>query len=170
MSSIDLFYQGEGLREIQHLEIEPDATFAIVKARLAGRHGLSTEVLLIFIEDEDEPLDDQRCVQDHAGPTGLKLHAHRCHHVEVTVTFNNETVEHCFRPGATIAKVKRWAAEHKFGMTEEEAGEHVLQIAGTHERPAPGDHIGGLTACPNCKLAFDLVPDERVNGASKVQE
>ena len=49
-------------------------------------------------------------------------------------------------------------------MTPEEAGEHVLQVAGTQERPAPGTHLGALTTHPTCKVAFDLVPDERVNG------
>ena len=40
----------------------------------------------------------------------------------------------------------------------------MLQIAGTHDRPAPGTHLGTLAACPECCFAFDLVPDERVNG------
>ena len=50
-------------------------------------------------------------------------------------------------------------------MTEEEAGEHVLQIVGTQDRPPPGAHIGTLTSCPTCRVHFDLVPDERINGA-----
>ena len=50
-------------------------------------------------------------------------------------------------------------------MTGEEAGEHVLQIAGTKDRPDPGTHLGTIASCPACKIAFDLVPDERVNGS-----
>lgn len=165
MKSIDLFYQGEGLGEIKHLEIEPDATFVTLKARLVEVHGLAPDVLC-FLEDEDDPIGDDVPLAEHTSPKGLKVHVHRCRHVEVTVTFNGETVERRLGPGATIAHVKRWAAERKFGMSEEEAGEHVLQIAGTHERPAPGTHIGALTDGKACGLAFDLVPDERVNGAS----
>ena len=52
-------------------------------------------------------------------------------------------------------------------MSEDEAGEHVLQIAGTHDRPAPGTHIGSLTNDKADSLSFDLVPDERVNGAAR---
>jgi hypothetical protein len=52
-------------------------------------------------------------------------------------------------------------------MTEEEAGEHLLQIAGTTDRPTPGTHIGTLTSCPDCRVRFDLVPDERVNGSAE---
>jgi hypothetical protein len=165
MASIDIFYQGEGLREIEHIEVGPEHTFSTLKALIIEKHGLEGDVL-IFLEDSDEPLDETVVVRQHVGPTGLKAHLHRCRHVEVDVRFNNETVHHRFGPGATIARVKRWAAEHKFGMTPEEASEHVLQILGTQDRPSPGTHLGALTKCPHCRLAFDLVPDQRVNGAS----
>ena len=80
------------------------------------------------------------------------------------MTFNGETVHDRFAPGTTIARVKRWAAEKEFGMSREEASEHVLQLSGSQERPAPGTHLGALVTCKVCKLSFDLVPDERVNG------
>jgi len=166
MKSIDLFYQAEGLREIEHIEIEPDTTFADLREKLREKHGIAADALL-FVEDDDDPADDVVQLKDRAGPKGLKVHIHRCRHIEVTVTFNCETVEHRFAPSATVARVKRWAAERKFGMTGEEASEHVLQIAGTHERPTPGTHIGALTNGLICGLAFDLVADERVNGASE---
>lgn len=165
MASIDIFYQGEGLREIEHVEFGPDHSFSALKALLIEKHGLQGDVLL-FLEDSDEPLDETLIVREHVGPAGLKAHLHRCRHIGVDVRFNSETVHHRFGPGATIARVKRWAAERQFGMTPEEASEHVLQIAGTQERPSPGTHIGALTSCPNCRLAFDLVPDQRVNGDS----
>jgi len=165
MKSIDLFYQGEGIGEIGHIELDADATFAILKVRLVEKHGVAHDVLM-FLEGEDEPIDEAILIGDRATAKGLKVHVHRCRHVEVTVTFNGETVERRFSPSATVARVKHWAAEDKFGMSDEEAGEHVLQIAGTHDRPAPGTHIGALTDGKVCGLAFDLVPDERVNGAS----
>ncbi|MGX1199224.1 hypothetical protein [Parvibaculum sp. MBR-TMA-1.3b-4.2] len=165
MKSIDLFYQGEGVGEVEHLELEPEATFAVLKAHLVEKHKISVDALL-FIEDEDEPIDEGVLLKDRGTAKGLKVHIHRCRHVEVTVTFNGETVERRFPPSATVARVKRWAAEKKFGMSEEEAGEHVLQIAGTHDRPAPGTHIGALTDGKVCGVAFDLVPDERINGAA----
>lgn len=165
MKSVDLFYQAEGVAEIAHIEVEPDATFAMLKARLTQIHGLPDEALL-FLEDDQEPVNDAIRIEERATEKGLKAHVHRCRHIDVTVTFNGETVEHRFSPSTTIARVKKWAAEQKFGMSEDEAGEHVLQIAGTHKRPAPGTHIGSLTDGKVCALAFDLVPDERVNGAS----
>jgi hypothetical protein len=167
MKYIDLFYQGEGVGDVSHIELEPDATFATLKARLTEKHAVPMDAL-VFVEDEDEPIDEVVLVRDRATAKGVKVHVHRCRHVEVMVTFNGETVDRRFSPSATVARVKRWAAEHKFGMSKEEAGEHVLQIAGSHDRPAPGTHIGSLTDGKVCGVAFDLVADERVNGATGV--
>lgn len=166
MKSIDLFCQGEGVGEIVHIELGLDATFAVLKARLTEKYGITDDTML-FVEDEDEPIDESVLVKKRATATGLKVHIHRCRHVNVTVMFNGETVEHHFAPSATVARVKCWAAEKEFGMSEDEAGEHVLQIAGTHERPAPGTHIGALTDDKADIVSFDLVPDERVNGATE---
>lgn len=166
MKSIDLFCQGEGVGEIVHIELAPDATFAVLKARLTEKYRIGDDALL-FIEDEDDPIDESVLVKDRATATGLKVHIHRCRHVKVTVMYNGRTVECHFPPSATIARVKRWAAVKEFGMSEEEAGEHVLQISGTHDRPAPGTHIGALTNDKTDRLSFDLVADERVNGAAK---
>jgi hypothetical protein len=165
MKLIDLYYQGEGFGEIKHLEIEPDATFAVLKSRLSELHGVAPDVS-IFLEDENAPIGDDIPLKEHASHKGLKVHIHRCRHVEVTVTFNGVTVERQFSPSSTVARVKRWAAERKFGMSEEDAGEHVLQIAGTHDRPVPNTHIGSLTDGKVCGVAFDLVANERVNGGS----
>ena len=164
MNAIDIFYQGEGLREIEHIEVDADHNFGAVKALLVEKHGFHSDVL-IFLEDTDEPVEEILIIRDHTGPAGVKAHIHRCRQVETAVAFNGETVRHPFGPGTTIARVKKWAAEHKFGMNAEEASEHVLQITGTHERPAPGTHLGSLATHTHCRISFDLVPDQRVNGA-----
>lgn len=166
MKLIDIFCQGEGIREILHIELEPDASFVVLKSLLAEKNRIPDGVL-VFIEDEDEPLDETALVKDCATATGLKVHLHRCRHVKVIVMFNGKTVDCHFAPSATIASVKRWAAEKEFGMSQDEASEHVLQITGTHDRPPPGTHIGALTDDKVDSLSFDLVPDERINGASK---
>jgi hypothetical protein len=167
MNGIDIFYQGEGISGTEHLEFPGDETIAALKIHLAKRHGFGEDII-IFLEDEDEPADEKKRVHHCAGPAGVKVHVHRCRHIAVSVTFNGETVTHKFPPSATIARVKKWAAEHKFGMTAEEAGEHVLQLKGTKDRPSASTHIGALVTHHKCELAFDLVPDERVQGSSEV--
>ena len=59
----------------------------------------------------------------------------------------------------------RWAALKAFGLSEEDASEHALQIAGTVTRPEPDTHIGTLVHCPDCAIVLDLVAIERINGA-----
>ncbi|HMP07228.1 MAG TPA: hypothetical protein PJ982_12825 [Lacipirellulaceae bacterium] len=163
MKNIDVFYQVEGVAGIEHAEFPGNTTLAALKAQLAKKHGLGADVLA-FVEDGEEPADNGKHLGQIAEATGVKLHLHRCRRIEVTVTFNNETVDDKFAPGTTVARVKRWAAEKKFGMSPEETGEHVLQLAGAKDRPSPSTHIGALVKHGKCALAFDLVPDERVNG------
>src|SRR4051812_18054803 len=89
MNSIDVFYQGEGVAGIEHTEFPANTTFAALKAQLAKKHGLGNDVL-VFIEDDEEAADNGKHLGQFAGPTGVKLHLHRCRHIEVKVTFNNE--------------------------------------------------------------------------------
>lgn len=165
MSSISVFYQGEGLPDIEHIEADSDETLAAVRKIIREKHGIDTEALL-YVEDADEPADERSKLCDHAGRAGVKIHIHRCRKVEVSVSFNGETVERKFSPATTVARVKNWAAEREFGMTPQEAGEHILQISGTQDRPDPGTHLGRLVSCPGCEISFDLVPNERINGAA----
>ena len=152
--------------EIEHQEIELDQTLEELKQALIEKHSLPNEVLL-FVEDVDDELDSGKEASLHSSKHGLKVHIHRCRKVQVEVNYNGQTVERRFGPGTTIARVKRWAAEREFGMSPDEAGEHVLQITGTDDRPEPGRHLGTLVAYPDCHISFDLVPDERIQGALK---
>ena len=86
MSSIDVFYQGEGIREIAHFEADPEQSFAALKLAIIEKHGMNKDTL-IYLEDSDEPLDERHFVRDHVGRAGIKAHLHRCRHVAVAVTF-----------------------------------------------------------------------------------
>ena len=166
MNYIDVFYQAEGLGDVGHVKAEPDMRFEELKELLAEKVGLPVETILLFVEDKVGAVDDDALLKDYAEGKVLKIHLHRLREVEVRVAFNGVSAEARFSPSATVSQVKGWAAQCKFGMTKEEAGEHVLQIVGTHVRPRSGTHIGSLTDEKTCALAFDLVPHERVNGFS----
>jgi hypothetical protein len=165
MSTIDVFYQGEGLRDFEHTQVNADESVRSLKARIAEKHGLAILDVFLFAEDSAEPLDEAVIVGTIAVEPRLKVHMHRCRHVDVSVTFAGRTVSRRFGPGTTIAHIKHWAAENEFKMSKEDASEHLLQVAGSHVRPAPGTHIGTLVSSPGCKIAFDLVADQRVNGS-----
>lgn len=164
MTSVDVFYQGEGIQGIGQFEAEATYSFAVIKLAIIERHRLKLGTRL-YLEDNDAPVDEWHLVGSYAGRGGVKIHLHRCRHIAAAINFNGDTVRHRFGPGTTLARAKAWAAERMFGMTPAEAGEHALQISGTQEQPSPGVHLGALASCPTCSTAFDLVPSERVNGA-----
>jgi len=163
MRTIDIFYQGEGLSDIEHLQLRDDKTFADLKEALVAAGHADSETTL-YIENENEPVEACARLDEFDCRRGLRIHLARCRRVEVEVTFNGCTAEREFSPARTLARVKRWAAQRGFDMTAEEAGEHALQIEGTHVRPPLNVHVGALATHGACKLDFDLVPDERING------
>ena len=150
--------------EIQYSEIDVDATCADFKADLAEKHGIVVGQSFLFAEDADEALADGVRLGDLGCAAAIKLHINRYRLIRISVTFNNRTVEREFTPGSTATRIKLWAATLEFNMTPEDAGEHVLQVTTTGYRPRPNSHVGALVS-RNCAIAFDLVTDERVNGA-----
>lgn len=166
MQGVSVFYQGHGISQFEEIVVERDHTIAMVRAAIMQRHGLK-EGLLLFVEEKETPLGDEVRIETLCVATEIKMHVSHCEKVAVSVAFAGQVVHHTFSPARTVGAVKRWAAIEKFGMSEAEASEHQLQIAGTKDRPPVGTHIGTLTHCPECKVRFDVVPDERVNGASR---
>lgn len=165
MSTIALFYQAETLDRVEHATFPVDATVADVLAELRAKLG-ADEAAILFLEDADEPAELGARLRDLNHGKAVKVHVHRCRHIAISVTFNSKAEEHRFAPAATVARVKRWATDKAFKMSPAEAAEHVLQLSGTTERPNPGTHLGALAKHPKCQVGFDLVPNERVNGAS----
>lgn len=164
MKSIDIFYQGDGITTLEHIEVDEATTFAALHDLIAKKLGIDDGSIL-YIEDEDEPADGKDIVGKKASRAGIKVHVHRCKKIAVSVHFKDKTVRDDFAPGTTIARIKRWAAVRKFGMTEEEASDHHLQLTGTTDQPDPGTHVGTLTRGRKCEVAFDLVTTPKVNGA-----
>lgn len=163
MTTINIFFQGENHKGIGHCEIDANDTFASLKTMLK-KQDLVFDDTFIFLEDSDEPVTDESHIRDFAKSGAIKIHFHRRRKIEVKVMFNGETIDRRFPVSATIARIKKWAAERKFGMDREEASEHVLQISGSHDRPSSNVNLGTLVQCQK-PICFDLVPDERVNGA-----
>lgn len=163
MKTIDIFYQGEGITALEHIEIGDHEAFGALRATLAKKHNLGNDACL-FVEDEAEPVAEDVLIKSRAGRAGVKVHIHRCREIKVTVHFKDKSVHEKFAPGTTVARVKHWVATRKFGMTEEEASDHHLQLAGTTIQPDPGTHIGTLVTSDKCAVEFDLVSTPKVNG------
>lgn len=165
MSKINVFLQGEGIKDVVRLQLDPQSTALDVK-RTCASHGVEANgETAVFLEDQDEPLAEATTLASVAGKHGVRMHVHRCRRIEVKVTYSGRTVDRVFGPGATVGSVKRWAAK-ELGIPKEDAAELILQIAGTQDQPDVDVHIGTLATCPACALAFDLVPNPRIQGAA----
>jgi hypothetical protein len=143
---------------LARLEFVEGAVVADLLRHLEGR-GTNIAELLVFIEDQDQPLEHHHPLHGHHNPV---FHVHRCREIAVTVNYNAETFHHKFAPSATIAAVTRWSVK-KAHLGEAEAAEHVLQICGTNVQPPANAHLGTLVS-KGCDIAFDLVRKQLVQG------
>lgn len=163
MERIEIFVQGEALRDIEIVDLRAEDSVDDLVAAARGL-GLPTEgEVFVFLEDSE---------QSHEGDCKLKnigighhsrVHCHRCRKVEVTVNYNAENKCHPFPPSATVGRVKEWA-DRKFDLQGVDATEHALQICGTRDRPDEDIHIGALVSAGHCDLCFDLVAKIRIEG------
>lgn len=161
-----VYIQSEHFPDIKLVEINDDATIDELKRAVLALlpPGTDSTELTLSVEDDD---DDAHVGATHVKHLkkehGVRVHLHRCKHVDVHVRFGAEVVHRQFRPAATVGRVRLWAG-HKLGMAPGDIAEHVLQIAGTTEQPDVDIHVGTLTKCPQCSVTFDLVPAHRING------
>jgi hypothetical protein len=166
MNRIEILLQGEGFTEIEVIRLEAGMVVReVLHAAGACCKMPPADELRVFAEDEDEPLELDHPLPGHQPGKPLRLHVHRCHRVTVTVAFNGESETRPFGPARTIEAIRKWAALVAFKLAPTDAAEHVLQVAGTTNRPDPDTHVGALVSCPDCLIHFDLVPLKRVEGA-----
>lgn len=163
---IRVYVQSEHFPDIKLVEIDDNASIEDLKRAAIALlpAGADADGLILTVEDDEDGAHDKaKRVKDLRGEHGVRVHLHRCKHVDVTVRFGAEKVEHKFKPAATVGRVRQWAG-HRLGMKPGDIAEHVLQIAGTNVQPEVDVHIGTLTRCPACAIVFDLVPAHRING------
>lgn len=167
MKKIELFIQGEGIKDIVLIEVLPTSTIGDLLKRVKDDGIIKDdfENIMVYLEDEEHHIDSDKCLDDAGVHHRKHVHIHRCHKVEVTANFNGQAKSHSFSPSTTIKHVWKWATgPHGFNLTEVDATEHALQICGTNIRPDEDIHVGTLVMFPNCEISFDLVPKKRVEG------
>lgn len=166
MDKIEVFLQGEGMKDIVIVRVPKDG-FVHELIAAAGEQGLPTDdegaQAVAFIENSETALDPDLSLEEAGISHRQHVHVHRGRKIEVTVSFNGIQKAREFPPSFTVGKVKKWTVK-EFGMAEVDATEHVLQISGSTIRPDEHTHIGNLVMCPQHQLYFDLVPKIRVEG------
>jgi hypothetical protein len=161
-----VYIQSEHFPDVKLVEIDDHATFDELKHAVLALlpHGTDASELTLSVEDDNDDAHSNATHVKHLKKEhGVRVHLHRCKHVEAHVRFNGQLVQHQFSPATTIGRVREWAG-HKLHMQPGDIAEHVLQIAGTNEQPDIDVHIGTMAKCPQCTVTFDLVPVHRING------
>lgn len=161
-----VYIQSEHFPDIKMVEIDDHATIDDLKHAAIALlpPGADVSALTLSVEDDDDEAHAHATHVKHLKKEhGIRVHLHRCKHVEVSVRFGAEVAHHQFSPATTVGRVRLWSG-HKLGMQPGDIAEHVLQLAGTNEQPDVDVHIGTLTKCPECAVTFDLVPAHRING------
>ena len=163
MNRLNVFLQGEGIKDVVRLEIESAGAVGDLK-RVCETRGIPVPSdAAVFAEDRDEPVVDSVRISTLATKDGARLHIHRCRRVAVRVVYSGRVIEHGFGPSRTVGAIKGWAT-HEFGISKADAAELILQITGTHDQPDADLHIGALVVDKACAVSFDLVPNPRIQG------
>lgn len=166
MERIEIFLQGEGVKDIILVHVPKGGNVRDL-LNAAKEHGVNLggdgDPSAIYIEDAEEAVDPNASLEEAGIHHRGHVHVHRCHRIDVSVNFNARTETKVFPPSATVGRVKKWAVK-AYGMSDKDAAEHVLQIAGSNVRPDEDIHIGTLVTHPACRISFDLVPKVRVEG------
>lgn len=162
---IELFLQGEGIRDIVLIQVPKGGRVRDILAA-ARAEGLEvSEGAALWLEDEESAMDLDAEIASTSIRHRSRVNVHRCRKVDVTVTFNGVQKSETFPPAATMKRVKRWAVGRKgFDMSDVDAAEHLLQLSGSSERPDEDIHIGTLVQAQQCSVSFDLLPKVRVEG------
>ena len=163
MKTIEVFAYATGGLAPKRLQLDAEATVAdLLKAVHPNGEIKPGEEILVFLEDEDEPLHHSRKLGEcGAGAGRAFFHCHRCRHISVTVNYNGAK-EKNFAPSATVARVLKWALK-EFGLKGQDAEDKVLRADAKGQPLEPETHIGTLVS-HTCSLTLYLTPLVLVEG------
>jgi hypothetical protein len=161
--SITVFVATQYHDRMVEVELPDNASIEIIHASVKEAGIEIEEDVILFHDEDDEPIHWNGPKRPDHIKHGAKLHLTRCRKIEVTIHFLDKTEWHSFAPGARVRRVKAWAAKH-FKLAERDAAEHVLQLCNSTNRPPTDTPLHKLAKRGHCAVCFDLVPEVRVEG------
>jgi hypothetical protein len=122
---------------------------------MAAEVGAIEEVVEVFLEDADEPLEGALVLIERLSVAFTPLHVARHHaKIAVTVEFNARDIKREFRPNATVDRVIKWATGPDGFNLEGDPSDFQLKLG--DEVLAPDTHLGQIPH-PHHAEKFDLV-------------
>jgi hypothetical protein len=157
-----LVYVGERAMPHRHLA-EPDTTFEAVVTKLRDDSVIEADMVIVEEDGEDEIALTE--LIGEGGRSQRILHCHHCRHIQVTIehpgTEPPDPLEHAFRPGVRVGRVKDWALRHIPNI--DKAAKWCLRD-GNGEILDNQLHIGTLAPYPGCSLAVTLTEHHKPKG------
>src|SRR5579862_808629 len=86
----------------KRLQLDLEASMADLLKAANPNGEPNQEEILVFLEDQDEPIDHSRKLKECGVGEKAFFHCHRCRHIAVTVNYNG-TKERKFPPSGTVA-------------------------------------------------------------------
>lgn len=164
MKSLEVYLHGENSQEPKLVEVAENATVLDIIARYRQEFNSDAPVdeILVFIENEEEPIKKDRPGGDIGLKKRIHLHCHRCKKIAVTIIYNGEDKLFHFEPSATGKKILKKAIA-AFNINEHDAGDYLLKLD-DKTILQPSDHIGSFASHPHCSVKLNLTPTKPVQG------
>jgi hypothetical protein len=163
---MEIYVLGIGIPDVKDRVVEPNHKVSDFLSDVV-KLGFPAEALveaLVFVEDQDEPIEHSRTMQEAGVQEGARVHVHTCRRIEVSCNYNGQTKKEKFAPTGRIRRVKDKFGD-EFKIDPLDLGNFTLLICGSQTEPDENTQIGSLTTYPKCELCFDLVKRENVQGA-----
>ena len=154
VEQIEILFAVQGHR--QHFGQPVDRAITVGEfGVIAARAGGIEEVVEVFLEDAEEPLDGSLVLIEQLTVEFSPVHVARRHaKIAVTVEFNVRDVKRDFRPNVTVERVIKWAISPEGFDLEGDASD--FQLKHGDEVLPPDTHLGQIHH-PHHALKFDLV-------------
>ncbi|MBL8513933.1 MAG: hypothetical protein JNJ55_08065 [Betaproteobacteria bacterium] len=163
MNKAVIFIQVQGTPRIHEAKVGAAPNQGEIRAAIAALGIVLDGEAYIFVEEAEEHLKGEHHEPAHGVKHGCRIHVSRCKRIRATVHYLDKSETREFAPGARVRAVKSHAV-NVFHMQPKDAGEHVLQLCKSTERPASDTPLHTLTDHHTCAVCFDLVPEKRVEG------
>ncbi len=163
MTNITVFVHCDKDSNIIETNVPENSTLANINGALKAVGVDVDDESYFFIDEEEHSYRDDSSLCLKNLKNGSHIHLCRCRKITVTINYLEQTAEHKFAPGVRVRRVKAWAVKH-FKIEAMDAGEHVLRLCESTEVPATDTPLHTLTKFPECRVCFDFVPEERVEG------
>jgi hypothetical protein len=136
---------------------------ALALARAAGHALPQDHEILVFQEDEEDPLGLEPGKVSTVGPR-KSLVCHTCRRIAITVFYNGVYKDRQFSPNQRVGNVLHWVLQ-AFGITGPDATGLDLRLEGRPDEDLPENRrLGTFVDHGHCALALLLVAKPRVNG------